>query len=53
MKRVVLIALVYNAGTEQRGPQNVNGSHTLMARETVRVIAVARYAVRQVRQLIG
>ena len=29
-------ALVYNGGTEQRGPQNVNGGHTLMARETVR-----------------
>lgn len=34
-------ALVYNGGTEQRGPQNVNGGHTLMARETVRAIAVA------------
>ncbi len=33
------IALVYNGGTEQRGPQNVNGGHTLMARETVRAIA--------------
>ena len=33
-------ALVYNGGTEQRGPQNVNGGHTLMARETVREIAV-------------
>ena len=33
--------LVYNGGTEQRGPQNVNGGHTLMARETVRAIAVA------------
>ncbi|MEO8681131.1 MAG: creatininase family protein [Vicinamibacterales bacterium] len=33
-------ALVYNGGTEQRGPQNVNGGHTLMARETVRAIAV-------------
>jgi creatinine amidohydrolase len=32
--------LVYNGGTEQRGPQNVNGGHTLMARETVRAIAV-------------
>ena len=29
-------ALVYNGGTEQRGPQNVNGGHTLMARATVR-----------------
>ena len=34
-------ALVYNGGTEQRGPQNVNGGHTLMARETVRAIALA------------
>src|SRR5437588_4930468 len=33
-------ALVYTGGTEQRGPQNVNGGHTLMAREVVRAIAV-------------
>ena len=33
-------ALVYNGGTEQRGPQNVNGGHTLMGRETVRAIAL-------------
>ncbi|MEP6495717.1 MAG: creatininase family protein, partial [bacterium] len=33
-------ALVYTGGTEQRGPQNVNGGHTLMARETVRTIAL-------------
>lgn len=33
-------ALVYNGGTEQRGPQNVNGGHTLIARETVRAIAL-------------
>jgi creatinine amidohydrolase len=32
--------LVYNGGTEQRGPQNVNGGHTFMARETVRAIAL-------------
>jgi creatinine amidohydrolase/Fe(II)-dependent formamide hydrolase-like protein len=32
-------ALVYNGGTEQRGPQNVNGGHTLIARETARRIA--------------
>jgi creatinine amidohydrolase/Fe(II)-dependent formamide hydrolase-like protein len=32
--------LVYNGGTEQRGPQNVNGGHNLMARETVRAIAL-------------
>ena len=25
-------ALFYTGGTEQRGPQNVNGGHTLMAR---------------------
>jgi len=28
-------ALVYNGGTEQRGPQNVNGGHTLMAQATL------------------
>jgi creatinine amidohydrolase len=33
-------ALVYNGGTEQRGPQNVNGAHTLMGRATVHAIAV-------------
>src|SRR5215471_17465827 len=33
-------AIVYNGGTEQRGPQNVNGGHTLMARETARAIAL-------------
>src|SRR5438270_7351117 len=33
-------ALVYTGGTEQRGPQNVNGGHTLMARETVKAIAL-------------
>jgi creatinine amidohydrolase/Fe(II)-dependent formamide hydrolase-like protein len=33
-------ALVYNGGTEQRGPQNVNGGHTLMGREIVRGIAI-------------
>ena len=32
--------LVYNGGTEQRGPQNVNGGHNLMARATVRAIAL-------------
>src|SRR5689334_20033346 len=32
-------ALVYNGGTEQRGPQNVNGGHTLMAKATVIAIA--------------
>ena len=33
-------ALVYNGGTEQRGPQNVNGGHTLIAREVGRSIAL-------------
>src|SRR5579864_8747035 len=32
-------ALVYNGGTETRGPQNVNGGHTLMAKATVIAIA--------------
>jgi len=32
--------LVYNGGTEQRGPQNVNGGHNLMAAQTVRAIAL-------------
>src|SRR5213082_3407425 len=33
-------ALVYTGGTEQRGPQNVNGGHTLMGKATVKAIAV-------------
>jgi creatinine amidohydrolase/Fe(II)-dependent formamide hydrolase-like protein len=33
-------ALFYTGGTEQRGPQNVNGGHTLMARATVKEIAL-------------
>jgi creatinine amidohydrolase/Fe(II)-dependent formamide hydrolase-like protein len=33
-------ALVYTGGTEQRGPQNVNGGHTLMGQATVHAIAV-------------
>src|SRR5690242_8129842 len=33
-------ALFYTGGTEQRGPQNVNGGHTLMARATVKAIAL-------------
>ena len=33
-------ALVYTGGTEQRGPQNANGGHTLMARYTARAIAL-------------
>ncbi len=32
-------ALVYNGGTETRGPQNVNGGHTLMGHATVLAIA--------------
>src|SRR5579872_3808478 len=32
-------ALVYNGGTETRGPQCVNGGHTLMAHATVIAIA--------------
>ena len=32
-------ALLYNGGTEQRGPQNVNGGHTLMGHATVLAIA--------------
>jgi len=32
-------ALVYNGGTEQRGPQNVNGGHTLMGHATAVAIA--------------
>src|SRR5258708_3826887 len=33
-------ALVYNGGTEQRGPQNVNGGHNLIAHEVVKRIAL-------------
>jgi creatinine amidohydrolase/Fe(II)-dependent formamide hydrolase-like protein len=33
-------ALIYTGGTEQRGPQNVNGGHNLMAHETVKAIAL-------------
>src|SRR5713101_1651846 len=33
-------ALFYTGGTEQRGPQNVNGGHNLMGRETVKAIAL-------------
>lgn len=33
-------ALFYTGGTEQRGPQNANGGHTLMAQHTVKAIAV-------------
>jgi|APGre2960657505_1045072.scaffolds.fasta_scaffold00061_2 creatinine amidohydrolase len=32
-------AIIYNGGTEHRGPQNVNGGHTLMAREMAKAIA--------------
>ena len=33
-------ALFYTGGTEQRGPQNANGGHTLMAQYTVKAIAL-------------
>lgn len=33
-------ALIYTGGTEQRGPQNVNGGHTLMGHEIVKAIAL-------------
>jgi creatinine amidohydrolase len=33
-------ALIYTGGIEQRGPQNVNGGHNLMARATVKAIAL-------------
>jgi creatinine amidohydrolase len=33
-------ALIYTGGTEQRGPQNANGGHTLMATYTAKAIAV-------------
>lgn len=32
--------IVYNGGTEQRGPQNVNGGHTLMSREMAKAVAL-------------
>ena len=34
------MALFYTGGTEQRGPQNVNGGHTLMGKATVKEIAL-------------
>ena len=33
-------ALIYFGGTESRGPQNVNGGHTIMGRANVREIAL-------------
>jgi creatinine amidohydrolase len=33
-------ALFYTGGTEQRGPQNANGGHNLMAKSTVKAIAL-------------
>jgi creatinine amidohydrolase/Fe(II)-dependent formamide hydrolase-like protein len=33
-------ALFYTGGTEQRGPQDVNGGHSLMGRATVKAIAL-------------
>src|SRR5436189_6097402 len=32
-------ALFYTGGTESRGPQNVNGGHSIMAKATVKAIA--------------
>jgi len=32
-------ALIYTGGVEQRGPQNANGGHNMMARATVKLIA--------------
>ena len=34
------MALFYTGGTEQRGPQDVNGGHSLMGRATVKAIAL-------------
>ena len=34
-------ALFYTGGTEQRGPQNANGGHTMMAKATVKAIALS------------
>ena len=34
-------ALFYTGGTEQRGPQNVNGGHNIMAKATGKAIALA------------
>lgn len=33
-------ALIYTGGTEERGPQNANGGHNLMARGLVKAIAI-------------
>src|SRR6187402_3489202 len=33
-------ALIYTGGVEQRGPQNANGGHNLMARGIVKAIAI-------------
>src|SRR5215217_6972874 len=33
-------ALFYTGGTEQRGPQNANGGHNVMAKATVKAIAL-------------
>ena len=32
-------ALIYTGGTEQRGPQNANGGHNLIARHVARAVA--------------
>jgi creatinine amidohydrolase len=39
MARGKTTAIIYNGGTEQRGPQNVNGGHTLMGYATGIAIA--------------
>ena len=33
-------ALIYTGGTEQRGPQNINGGHSLMGKAVVKAIAL-------------
>ena len=33
-------ALFYTGGTEQRGPQNINGGHTLMGKAVVKAVAL-------------
>ena len=39
-------ALIYFGGTESRGPQNVNGGHTIMGRAIVKADRAARSATR-------
>lgn len=40
MQKGKTTALFYTGGTEQRGPQNANGGHNMMARATVKAIAL-------------